>query len=277
MTSNDVPVHPGGPEPSPAPRLSDDALTADFRVWQRRGGHRYSLDDVLTAAEAVRAAPCASRVLDLGTGIGSVLLMIAWKMPRAYLVGVEAQDESIALARRNVERNAVVDRVALVHGDLRDPTLLAATGKAAFDLVTGTPPYFPPGTATRSPDPQRAQARHEVRGGVEAYVSAAARALAAGGRVALCADARRPDRITGPCAAVGLAPIRRLDAFARAGRSDPLFSVWTLAQSSEAVREAPVATDAFVARDDAGLRTEAYCDLRALFGLGSDGRSGGHG
>ena len=82
--------------------LSDDAIAGTFRVLQRVRGHRYSLDDVATAWEAARARPSAVRVLDLGCGLGSVLLMLAWKLPDARLVGVEAQDISLALARRNV-------------------------------------------------------------------------------------------------------------------------------------------------------------------------------
>ena len=46
-----------------ASALTDDAITADFRIWQRRRGHRYSLDDVATAWVAVQARPAARRVL----------------------------------------------------------------------------------------------------------------------------------------------------------------------------------------------------------------------
>jgi tRNA1Val (adenine37-N6)-methyltransferase len=252
--------------------LTDDALTADYRVWQRRRGHRYSLDDVITADEAVRACPSARRVLDLGTGIGSVLLMVAWRLPGATLAGVEAQEGSLALARRNVARNGLDGRVTLMHGDLRDATWQAAQAGAPFDLVVGTPPYFPPGTATPSPDSQRAHARHELRGGVEDYLGAAGRLVASGGRVVVCAAAQRPARVTDGARAAGLVPLRRLDVVPRAGQG-ALFAVWTLAR---AVDEPAVPLDAvvpvdvrppFVARDATGARTRAYLDLRAAFGL----------
>ena len=63
--------------------LTDDALTREYRVWQRLGGHRFSSDDMATAWVAYGAAPDARRVLDLGTGLGSVLLQLAWRMPAA--------------------------------------------------------------------------------------------------------------------------------------------------------------------------------------------------
>lgn len=247
--------------------LTDDALTADYRVWQRRRGHRYSLDDVLTAFEAVGAAPDAGRVLDLGTGIGSVLLAVAWKRPRAALVGVEAQQESLALARRNVERNGVAGRVTLLHGDLRDGTVLARLPPGAFDLITGTPPYFPPGTATPSPDAQRAHARHELRGGIEDYVRAAGKWLTPGGRAVVCGDARRPERVVDALPGAGLVALRRRDVVPRAGAKGALFSVWVLARAEEAGAAAPAVAEPFVAREADGRRTRAYLDLRAAFGF----------
>ncbi|HEX7603834.1 MAG TPA: hypothetical protein VF316_19585, partial [Polyangiaceae bacterium] len=63
--------------------LTDDALTRDFRVWQRAKGHRFSADDLATAYLAWRVAPEARRVVDLGCGLGSVLLHLAWAMPAA--------------------------------------------------------------------------------------------------------------------------------------------------------------------------------------------------
>jgi tRNA1Val (adenine37-N6)-methyltransferase len=261
-----------------ADELTDDALTGDFRIWQRRGGHRYSLDDVLTADEAVRARPGARRVLDLGTGIGSVLLMVAWRLPEASLVGVEAQAGSFALAGRNLERNAMGDRAAVVHGDLRDAALQTGLAGGPFDLVTGTPPYFPPGTATPSPDAQRAHARHELRGGVEDYLEAARRVVGPGGRVVVCAAAARPSRVLDTAGRVGLVPLRRVDAVPRAGRGaspgvetgaagGALFSVWTLGRAADVPGARLEVAPPFVARDAQGRRTRAYLDLRAGFGL----------
>ena len=40
-----------------------------------------------------------------------------------------------------------------MHGDLREVTVAWPHGPCA--LITGTPPYLPPGTAIASPDPQR--------------------------------------------------------------------------------------------------------------------------
>jgi tRNA1(Val) A37 N6-methylase TrmN6 len=65
-----------------------ERLTRDVWLVQRANGHRFSLDDVVTAFVAARAALEAPRILDLGCGTGSVLLHLAWTHPRAMLVGV---------------------------------------------------------------------------------------------------------------------------------------------------------------------------------------------
>ncbi len=268
-----------------SPELTCDALTSTFRVLQRRGGHRFSVDDRMTAWVAATLArgrvegasgwPCARsssgstgplRVLDLGTGIGSVLLMVAWAAPEAELVGVEAQAESYALLTQNVERNGLVSRVRALHGDLRArvPELPARS----FDLVTGTPPYLPPGTATPSPDAQRAAARIELRGGIEAYLVAAAHAVAPDGRVVVCADGRTPERTRRAARDAGLHALAALHVAPREG-AGPLFTVWTLSLAAQAGHElAPTCDEAtHVQRDARGERTAASREVLAMFGL----------
>jgi len=206
--------------------LTDDLLTRDVRVYQRQKGHRFSSDDVVTAYLAYQARPAARRVLDLGCGLGSVLLHLAWKLPQAELSGVEAQAMSFALLQRNVERSGFAPRVQIRQGDLRDACLLSELG-GHFDLITGTPPYFPPEAALEAEDEQRAFARIEHRGGVEAYISAAAPLLHAAGVLVLCGDARVGARATSAAQVQGLSIQSRCDVIARA-HNPPLFSVWTL-------------------------------------------------
>lgn len=263
---------------------TDDALTGRFRVLQRKRGHRYSLDDVLTAREALRAVRRAglragegatvAAHLDLGCGLGSVLLMCAHHLEATQHVGIEAQAISFDLVTRNVARNGLGDRVTLHHGDLRDEatqTLARATAPEGFDLVTGTPPYAPPGTATPSPDPQRAFARVEMRGGIEDYLAAAAALVRPDGHVVVCGAATTIERARQGARDAELDILRRVDAHPREGRP-PLFCVWTLAPRSGVRDDREVVVERFVARDAAGARTDAYFDLRAFFGLPAERR-----
>ena len=255
----------------PSDALTDDALTGSFRVYQRANGHRYSLDDVLTAHEALRARPCALRIADIGCGLASVLLSVAWARPEATLVGVEAQAISFALARANVARNGVTDRVRLVHGDLRDDAVLDTLG-GPFTLVTGTPPYAPPGTSTPAPDEQKRYARIELRGGVEAYLASMKRLLAEDGAAVICFDARALDRTLSAAQALELRAVRSLDAVPRRGQR-PLFSVLTFehAAHASAHEHDHERAEPFVAREADGKRSEAYLALRESFGLARQG------
>ena len=246
--------------------LTDDALTGSFRVWQRRKGHRFSVDDVLTAWRAVEAARSleidASEQpthVDLGCGLGSVLLMVHDRL-HWQGVGVEAQVVSIELARMNVERNGLQSKLELVAGDFREVSL-----DAEPVLVTGTPPYFPAGTAIPSPDSQRAYARIEYRGGVEDYLAVANKLVAASGKIVVCGDARRPERVVDTASKIGLQILHQTDAFPREGRAS-LFSIWTLERATGALRQDwPV--ESWTARDRSGARTTQAHALREYFGL----------
>jgi tRNA1Val (adenine37-N6)-methyltransferase len=234
-------------------------LAGDWRILQKRRGHRWSLDDLVTAAFAAEvAAPAApARILDLGCGIGAVLLLLAWRFPTARLVGVEAQAESLALARRSIEWNGCGERCEARLGDMRDATIVPEQG---FDLVTGTPPYLPLGTATVPRREEQPGCHLELRGGIEDYCAAAGLALAPGGRFVVCHSDRA--RVARAAAIAGLSIGRRRDVVSRSGKAS-LFAVYELAREPlPAVELAPL-----VVRDRRGDRSAEFRALRAAMGM----------
>jgi len=156
-----------------------DAISGHFRLFQLRAGHRFSTDDILTAWYGTTWCPTARTALDLGSGIGTVGMIVAWRLPGARLVTVEAQAASVALARRSACFNGVAARYDIREGDFRQPGVLHT--EEQFDLITGSPPYFPPGSGVQSEHPQKLACRFELRGTVADYCSTAAKHLAAGG------------------------------------------------------------------------------------------------
>jgi tRNA1Val (adenine37-N6)-methyltransferase len=247
-----------------AEEITSDAITADYRILQRRRGHRYSLDDLAVAWEASQVRPRAMQYVDLGCGIGSVLLMVAWKLADAQTFGVEALQLSADLATRSLALNGIETRASIIVGDLREVARKWPHGSC--ELVTGTPPYLPKGTALESPDPQRAAARIELRGGVEDYLAAAALLLSPDGRVVVCGDGRKPERVLDGAAACGLTALRRRDVFARAGADGPLLSIWVLARAT-GVDGAAFEHLSLLIRGDDGEQTSEARQLRASFGL----------
>lgn len=213
---------PPGPSPAGAQGrtelepFADEELSylcGDWRVFQKRRGHRWSLDDLVTAWVAVNEKPKAKAVLDLGCGLGSVLMLLAFKLPEATVLGIEAQADRAAMARRSIAYNGVEARCTVRIGDLRE---LSAGQK--FDLITGTPPYFPPGTGTESAQMHAAPCRFEHRGGVEAYLTAAASHLSPTGRFVMCASSLERARIQQAAQRVGLTHSSHLEVVPREGK-----------------------------------------------------------
>jgi tRNA1Val (adenine37-N6)-methyltransferase len=156
-----------------------DAISGHFRLFQLRDGHRFSTDDILTAWYGTTWCPSARTALDLGSGIGTVGMICAWRLPGAKFVTVEAQSESVALARKSARYNGIEDRYKIREGDFRDEKVLPAEEK--FDLVTGSPPYWPLSDGVQSEHPQKVACRFEMRGSIADYCAVAAKHLAPGG------------------------------------------------------------------------------------------------
>ena len=257
---------PGPPPAAPAdrpeawPRPGEDLvhLSGDWRLLQLARGHRWSLDDLATAwfAAAQCDAPPA-RLLDLGCGIGAVLLLLAWRFPAARGLGVEAQAASVALARRSIAWNGAESRCAVVAGDLR--ALPAVAGR--FDLVTGTPPYLPPGTGTQPARAHQTGCHFEERGGIESYCAAAATALAPGGVFAACHS--DVPRTATAAAAAGLAVTHWRPVVPRDGKP-PLFAVFAMRAGGGPL---PAPAPPLVVRDDADQWTAEFRTVRAAMGM----------
>jgi tRNA1(Val) A37 N6-methylase TrmN6 len=257
------PEPPGGIEPEPGETL--DFLCGRFRIFQYAKGHRYSTDDVITAWYGTTHAPRVDRACDLGSGIGSVALISAWRLPGATFCTVEAQEMSIALARKSVRFNGLESRFTLYHGDLRDVSILDR--EKPFDLVTGSPPYWPAGTATEAEHPQAIPARIEVRGSITDYAKTAARILAPGGLFAFVFPTVQLDRALEAAAGAGLIVIRRRDVIFREG-DPPLVTLFAASRAEDipttfqAFREPPLT----IRTRDGGVDPE-YSAVRLSFGF----------
>lgn len=257
------PVPPGGVAPEEGETL--DFLCGHFRIFQYAKGHRYSTDDVLTAWYGTSCAPRVDRAADLGSGIGSVALLAAWRLPGATFCTVEAQELSIRLARKSVRYNGLDARFTLHHGDLRDESILAK--EAPFDLVTGSPPYWPEGTASKAQHPQAVPARIEVRGSVLDYAAAASRILAPGGVFAFVFPTAQLGRALDAVAAASLQLIRRRDVVFKDGEP-PLITLFAASRAGDlpATYEPYVEPPITIRRRDGGVPAE-YSAVRLSFGF----------
>ncbi len=80
-------------------------------------------------------SPGPTRILDLGTGPGTLLLAAFDEWPRATGLGIDASPAALAYAQRNADRLGLSPRATLRVGDW------AAGLAERFDLILCNPPY----------------------------------------------------------------------------------------------------------------------------------------
>src|SRR5688572_8774477 len=207
-----------------------DSLGGHFRIFQLEKGHRFSTDDILTAWYGTSWAPRVETALDLGSGIGTVAMLAAWRLPGARFVTMEAQAESVALARKSVQWNGLPQRVELREGDFREEQLFRPEEK--FDLVFGSPPYFPPGTGIEGDHPQKVACRFELRGDIGDYARVAAAHLTAGGVFACIFPEEQRQRVEQAARAASLVIVRRRPVVFREGEP-PLVGLFAMMRVSD--------------------------------------------
>jgi release factor glutamine methyltransferase len=154
-------------------------LTIDRRVLVPRP------ETELVVETALRVAPAARCILDVGTGSGAIAAALARERPAAAVWASDVDADALAVARVNLARHA--PRVGLVRGDL-----LAPFRGAAFDLIVANPPYVADGElAELAPEVRDYEPRVALAAGPEgldallALVAAAPGVLAPGGSLVL--------------------------------------------------------------------------------------------
>ncbi|MBP7665432.1 MAG: 50S ribosomal protein L3 N(5)-glutamine methyltransferase [Burkholderiaceae bacterium] len=76
------------------------------------------------------------RVLDLCTGNGSLAVLAAMAWPEVTVDAADLSTDALAVARLNIDRHQLADRITLHCGDG-----LAAVAGRAYDLILCNPPY----------------------------------------------------------------------------------------------------------------------------------------
>ncbi len=85
---------------------------------------------------ALEGVPDASRILDLGTGSGCLLLALLHKLPQATGLGVDASGAALRVAQRNAKRLRLDEKARFMHSDWLEKV------DETFDLVVCNPPYI---------------------------------------------------------------------------------------------------------------------------------------
>ena len=125
-------------------------------------------------------------VLDLCTGSGSLAVLAALAWPEVQVDAADLSPDALAVARLNVERHGLSDRIALHQGDG-----LAAVAGRRYDLILCNPPYVDRDAMTALPAEYRAEPALALMGGddgmdfIRPLMAQAAPSLADGGVLVL--------------------------------------------------------------------------------------------
>ena len=97
------------------------------------GGFPLSTDSMVLAHFAALGRNC--RVLDLGSGCGTLGLLLCAKDPLCHVTGVELEEHAHNAALQNIARNGLSQRMDSIHGDLRGIKGLVGAGSDALQAA----------------------------------------------------------------------------------------------------------------------------------------------
>ena len=99
------------------------------------------------------------RVLDLCTGNGSLAVLAALAWPEVSVDGADLSEDALAVARINVDKHGLQERITLLHSDG------LAGVRGAYDLILCNPPYVNAQSMAALPAEYRAEPELALAGG----------------------------------------------------------------------------------------------------------------
>lgn len=111
-----------------------------FTVHQERSALKVSTDSCLFGAWAasLQSMPSGQRstILDIGSGTGLLMLMLAQKSG-AVIDGIEIDEPSYQQAKENIDASLWKERLQLYHGDVKEFSF-----NRKYDLIISNPPFY---------------------------------------------------------------------------------------------------------------------------------------
>ena len=106
------------------------------------------------------------RVLDIGTGSGSIAIAVAHHCPEVEVHATDVSADALAVAARNVERHGLAARVRLFEADLYPP------GEARYRVIVSNPPYVPESEVEALPEEYRHEPKLALASGPSGFAHA---------------------------------------------------------------------------------------------------------
>ncbi|OAB57640.1 hypothetical protein AY599_07325 [Leptolyngbya valderiana BDU 20041] len=161
-------------------------LNTDKRALIPRPESQTLVDEAVAAIKNIEGRP--PLVADVCTGSGCIAIAIASQAGNAYVHATDIDTDALALARENIERTKLADRITTFEGDL----LAALPEGQQYDVIVANPPYIPDDEwEAVAPNVKDHEPTHALRGGVDGLdvvrrlIETAANRLQPGGLLAI--------------------------------------------------------------------------------------------
>lgn len=231
--------------------------------------HHFTTDTILLAHFA--AVRRHERVVDLGSGCGTIPLLLIRDDPPAAITALEIQEDAVDLLHRSIELNlsggiTAAGRISPLPGDIRYVRDLLPAGES--DVVICNPPYKLAGAGIVNPDDGKMTARHEVDCTLDDICGAARWLLRSGGRFVMC---QRPERLTDVLTTLRVYDLEPKRLRLVQGRADKASKLFLLEAKRGAKQGYMDVLPTLVIEDGDGFTPE----MRGIYGSYKDGHEHG--
>ncbi len=164
--------------------VSSPFIRGKIQVIQKKSGYRFNLDSVLLASFA--KLKNNSKVIDLGTGSGILILLLNLKYRNLKFYAVEVQESLYEIAKKNFEINGV--KVNLYLENVKN--IKKIFENQSFDFVITNPPFFKK-EMSKSKNIEIQIGKSEVKGNLEDFISTSGYLLKNSGKLFLINNTSR--------------------------------------------------------------------------------------
>lgn len=187
--------HLDGHAPAPAPTLTTDQIAAVEQLIEKRittrqpaayltreawlQGVSFYIDERAIVPRSLIAEvladgsidpwlhPNTTHVLDLCTGNGSLGVLTALAFPDVTVLGLDISNDALEVARINIERHGLQQRMQVMQSDGLQQASLHAPSNGVFDLIVCNPPYVNAQSMVELPQEFKAEPELALAGGTD--------------------------------------------------------------------------------------------------------------